>query len=117
MKIEGRGESAGCISYTISTREGGGITFRYSWSRTSESQCGISADLIYRGRRVDSVSNCYWERARIPQHTKSNNHEAYYEKSKMGKVRTQGKYQCGISVKPVLGTAPLSGHYPAAVQR
>ena len=29
VKIEGQDESAGCISYTINTRKGGGITFRH----------------------------------------------------------------------------------------
>ena len=33
VKIELQDESAGCISYTISTREGGGLTFFFLWFR------------------------------------------------------------------------------------
>ena len=34
-----------------------------------------------------------------------------------GKVRTQGKYQCGLSGKPALGMTPFSSRYPVVVLR
>ena len=50
-------------------------------------------------------------RARILLHTKDK------QPQWTGKVRTQGKYQSGLSGKPALGMTPLSSRYAELVLR